>query len=403
MFIPHEYLLKNLIVHDPWNLLAVDAINRHGLANFGHSDVDWERKEDITHKFHLSLSRSAETSPTLNSQPSVEMDNSPKSVTETKKIEIMDAQDMRKLLYGYVIKLPPDSTPPGPIQPPFAVAYRPPPTPPAPPTPQMHEAHLYLSPAYKIGEGHHSIVLQGEWELPRDALVPPSHKMMMCGPCMAQEAERILAENDWVYADMVGKLKDKTTTLKRILVSDKTCSNADGANVTAIGVDCSKLGATYRSEVEGPVYVIRTSVAWQDHYSPTCKHLVPQIPPPAPPTVKVHVVAKLSLCGDRHLRREANNYQRFPQRMFEHWSGFHKLQRLTDPVPVGALVPKFYGYYEPEARQRGDYLSPILLMEYCGRDISPETLSVNEQYVDRVLRRYGCLSSYILSESNALP
>lgn len=80
---------------------------------------------------------------------------------------------------------------------------------------------------------------------------------------------------------------------------------------------------------------------------------------------------------DDHLQKEAENYQSFPKHMFEHWTGFNKLRALEDPVPVGALVPQFYGYYKPERSQKksGGYLSSILLMEHCGKQILPRNLT----------------------------
>lgn len=133
------------------------------------------------------------------------------------------------------------------------------------------------------------------------------------------------------------------------------------------------------SYIEGPVRIIRTSVAWQNSYTPTCKHLTIVAAPSTPPTAKVSVVAKVSLFEDQHLEREAKNYQSFPRHMFEQWSGFNKLPSLADPTPLRTLIPQFYGYYEPADPPPDKYLSPILLMEYCGREVSPETLTNDEK------------------------
>ena len=97
---------------------------------------------------------------------------------------------------------------------------------------------------------------------------------------------------------------------------------------------------TCRTEIEGPIRPIRTTVGWQDRLKSTCTHLLSH--QPVPPTTKVGVVAKLSLCGDYHLSREARTYQDFDQHMFEHWNGFHILPQTKELVPVGALVPRFY-------------------------------------------------------------
>ena len=144
---------------------------------------------------------------------------------------------------------------------------------------------------------------------------------------------------------------------------------------------------------------IRTSVSWQDPLNPTCENLRAKLQL-VPPTIKVHLVAKLSNEDDEQLEEEAKNYQKFPRHMFEHWSGLNVLPPRQDPVLVGALVPQFYGYYvpEPETEARPEegeedvdnrsaklkpkpqaYLSPILLMEDCGTPVEFTTLTTDEK------------------------
>ena len=106
-------------------------------------------------------------------------------------------------------------------------------------------------------------------------------------------------------------------------------------------------GESVKYYFEGPVRLIRTSVSWQDPLNPTCEHLRAKLQL-VPPTVKVHLVAKLSNEDDEQLEEEAKNYREFPRHMFEHWSGLNVLPPRQDPVPVGALVPQFYGNYAPE-------------------------------------------------------
>jgi hypothetical protein len=115
----------------------------------------------------------------------------------------------------------------------------------------------------------------------------------------------------------------------------------------------------------------------------------------------VSVAAKLafSFKGDRELLdNEGKMYGAFPEHLMEEWCGYNLVTPLRHPVPVGAVVPKFYGYYVPvagpevmaeEVKRKhcydyDDYTavaddSPILLLEECGTDIIPEKLSDDER------------------------
>jgi hypothetical protein len=91
--------------------------------------------------------------------------------------------------------------------------------------------------------------------------------------------------------------------------------------------------------------------------------------------------------GDPHLRREAGVYQAFPRHFFEHWSGFNVIKPIKEPTPVGPLMPQFYGYYVPDtidpaesdSESESQYLSAILLLEECGRELDPEKLTLDDQ------------------------
>lgn len=134
----------------------------------------------------------------------------------------------------------------------------------------------------------------------------------------------------------------------------------------------------------GPLCIVATTVAWRiPGVTAPCKHMEQSnIASPIldlsclVPTAKVRVAAKLSKPGDDHLANEAANYQRFPDHLFKHWSGYYLQQRhhFHDPVPCGAVVPQFYGHYLPEItsseRHTGRYLSPIVLIEDCGQEIA---------------------------------
>ncbi|KIJ61098.1 hypothetical protein HYDPIDRAFT_31609 [Hydnomerulius pinastri MD-312] len=159
--------------------------------------------------------------------------------------------------------------------------------------------------------------------------------------------------------------------------------------------------------VSAPLVRINPKFNYQNPCYPetVCPHKQFLGPPPVPRTAKFEVAAKLSIQHDRHLAREAENYQNFPEHFFEHWNGYNLIPPIHDPVPVNALVPQFYGYYKPvkekakpkhkskgEGEGEGDgededdkpapppYLSPILLLEHCGTPIDPDSLSIDDQH-----------------------
>lgn len=149
----------------------------------------------------------------------------------------------------------------------------------------------------------------------------------------------------------------------------------------------------HRAEYDGPLRRIEIPESrWSTILDPshTCAHKSAQSKSePHPATFKVRVTAKLSIQHDDHLAHEAQNYQKFADILFEHWTGYNVVPPLHDPTPVGAVVPQFYGYYEAvnekgekiKADKRGRYLSPILLLEDCGKPIVVEKLSIDDRYV----------------------
>ncbi|EIM84222.1 uncharacterized protein STEHIDRAFT_100239 [Stereum hirsutum FP-91666 SS1] len=110
-----------------------------------------------------------------------------------------------------------------------------------------------------------------------------------------------------------------------------------------------------------------------------------------PSTATVRITAKLSVENDNHLVREAANYQKFDESLFQHWSGLHLAPPLRDPTPVGAVVPQFYGFYQPavgedetgdgdaEKREKKRYRSNILLLEDCGQPINVDELDIDDR------------------------
>ncbi|MCJ1381777.1 hypothetical protein MMC17_004888 [Xylographa soralifera] len=78
---------------------------------------------------------------------------------------------------------------------------------------------------------------------------------------------------------------------------------------------------------------------------------------------EAEVLTKLSTKDHRHMQQE--------------WCGFNLLPDMARPVPVGPVVPKFYGYYKPQPHETEstEHLSPILLVEDCGVPIQKRSLS----------------------------
>lgn len=68
---------------------------------------------------------------------------------------------------------------------------------------------------------------------------------------------------------------------------------------------------------------------------------------------------------------------RSQRHLMEEWTGYNLLvPYIQYPVPVSAVVPKFYGYYEPEPEVvDGAKLGSILLLEDCGAPVAYDTLS----------------------------
>ncbi|KAJ6511193.1 hypothetical protein C8R45DRAFT_814758 [Mycena sanguinolenta] len=131
-----------------------------------------------------------------------------------------------------------------------------------------------------------------------------------------------------------------------------------------------------------------------------------RLPPPLSasaarsPTGEVAVAAKMAFSGveaRRLLHNEGKMYDAFPKHLQEDWCGLNLVAPITHPVPVGAVVPKFYGYYEPvsdpvaeaahisrDFMQTSSYrawrrMSPILLLEECGKPIQPEGFTPDER------------------------
>lgn len=243
-------------------------------------------------------------------------------------------------------------------------------------------AHLYITPKRRIGTGNHSYVFQAELELPRHLLVGPK----ACYECAIKSMEE---EGPGEDDDVVGKMTDA----ERLYYFEKTFKN--GRPFEA-------------SDLKDKRFPPLKHIKWQQG-PPYCEHLERGIR--VPPSQRASVTAKLTLPDERHpdgrmkerhsehLRNEAASYMKFPDHFFEHWNGYNVIHPLSDPTPVGAVVPQFYGYYTPDESNKpvgkGTFMSPILLLEHCGTQVDPGSLSIDHKQECFALLRRLHIAGYV--------
>ncbi|KAF9494489.1 hypothetical protein BDN71DRAFT_1355897, partial [Pleurotus eryngii] len=113
------------------------------------------------------------------------------------------------------------------------------------------------------------------------------------------------------------------------------------------------------------------------------------------PNGHVIVAAKLHDGGYEardHLKNEGMVYSQLPECLRQDYCGYatfpHKgnPSSCRNPVPLGPVVPKFYGYYVPEEGRGG---SPILLLEHCGKSLAGCSSSIAEK--EEVISLYARL------------
>lgn len=253
-----------------------------------------------------------------------------------------------------------------------------------PPLGRPDVAHLHLSTDYQIGQGSHSVVYHAEMVIPRSWLM---HEVM-CLECVKEDVRQILEEEDGPHGERrLKKWDEKTGMVVRHEIRKPPVSTTKTWDY--IGTTTYVMQDAVDMDVmayEGPYRVIHTRIGYQNmERGPLCVHLSEGVPHTHPLTTKVRLAAKLSNHYEKDLimiQREADNYQRFPKHFFEHWSGYNLCSPMHEPVPVGPLVPQFYGYYVPEEKS-DNYQSPILLMEECGDQITVQDLSVDDRWVSQ--------------------
>ncbi|KAJ6579563.1 hypothetical protein DFH09DRAFT_1146909 [Mycena vulgaris] len=131
------------------------------------------------------------------------------------------------------------------------------------------------------------------------------------------------------------------------------------------------------------LYLTRESRVGCGHHSNVYRASF-HLPPPLDTESQGHVavVAKVAVprCEAREfLHHEAATYNTFPDHLAQEYCGYALVPGLKYPVPVGAVVPKFFGYYVPEQTgydaSNTAEPSPILLLEECGSPVDPQNLS----------------------------
>lgn len=390
--IPIHLLPKKLYVHDPWELVYTNPDASH--EGEGKS---WTSRTDRIRTYTHSLPPE--------SQRMAEAASKAAAVAEDEVLNIPET-----------VFISPQETE-GPTEQPAIRAFLP--KRPRKPT-EVPEAHLYLSPKGRLGEGHHSIVYEVELELPRDLFCESTY----CKSCLDEqikvEVDRLKESGEWEQRlnaaaktyegpgehDITSRHSPSSSTVQippryvgfvKVRLEHVPMETVDMVAATTPGetpaadapsehfARVSDSVINRYVEYQGPVVPIHPNIQWQNPSFPDtiCEHQAKK-KKPVPRTARFRVAAKLSLPGDPHLEREASNYLKFPAHFFQHWTGYNVIPPLHDPTPVGALVPQFFGYYTPDTPSDSGgenvYCSPILLIEHCGKPIRAGNLSTDDRH-----------------------
>ncbi|EDR00143.1 uncharacterized protein LACBIDRAFT_314667 [Laccaria bicolor S238N-H82] len=404
--LPLHLLPTTLHVHDPFRLLQVQ---RGSNGEHSQAAQSWSSQPDIVHTYRHTVSSAGKEN----------MEKEKKKLISDREFEEVlqkgakpEGHSSKLPPYGFYIQGDADPTP-GPTEPWVYVMHEPPPLLSTP-----AEAHLYFSPSHMAGKGNHSFAYHAEWDIPRDILVPD----VLCEQCVIDEAQKIIAAEDAEGTDSKWTTKRGEVVLKEYVRPEFVTTMHEEPDIYVLRerIELNKL------VYEGPVRIVRTTVGYQNPArGGYCVHLSEHARFKHPLRATVRVTAKLSMQGDAHLSREARNYQAFPDHFFQHWNGYNVVPPLHEPVPVGALVPQYYGHYVPvedipvrkEKRETGVdevvqsdagdvdddasmesepvtdesegesedeensvYRSPIILMENCGSPININALNIDDKH-----------------------
>ncbi|KAF8835879.1 hypothetical protein BDN67DRAFT_974822 [Paxillus ammoniavirescens] len=411
--LPIHLLPKILYVHDPWNL----AVVIWGQEEEPEEEpfVPCTSKKDVVYTYSLSLPSEA--------KKAAEEASKAASAAEDEALKIPKA----------VLILPQQTE--GHTDEPAIRAVLP--QRPRKPT-EVLEAHMYLSRVGKLGRGNHSIVYKAEWELPRDLFCEST----ICDECVREkvdeEVKRLKESGEWeqrlreavsAYQNECNVSQEAAPSDAMKVVQSEPAPNAvppkKGVGFIRVTMEVEPLEKTrqmvspgelehgeppredatphYRAKLrnpvinrvqqyEGPTITIHPDVKWQNPSYPEtiCEHRKPDHKP-VPRTARFLVAAKISLPHDDHLAREAQNYLKFPAHFFQYWNGYNIVPSLQDPTPIGPVVPQFFGYYVPFSGTCiwPNILSPIMLIEHCGKPVDILKLTLDDrQECEALLLRF---------------
>ncbi|KIL56025.1 hypothetical protein M378DRAFT_89963 [Amanita muscaria Koide BX008] len=380
-YIPLYQLPSKIVVHDPWDLLSVSK----DADEYSNKEYDWASSEGRTYLYRQFLSEKGEER-NKEEPKAKKAKKTRRRLKALKDLHIDDPDILSDNLDAML--LVPSSVTPGPSEPPILALYEP-----APDPKPAEIAHLYLSPAKLMGEGHHSLVANAEWEIPRSLVVPD----ILCYECILEDVHQTLLASDG--AD--GSMKDEKWKAKSGVWQKH--QGGHPTEVVPAALEQLQFDSEHRLPIQplasyvlcsgsletkykyvGPFRPIKTNVKWQNGEN-YCAHISKRLhidegTRAHPLTAKVSVVAKLSKEDDNHLSHESDIYEEFPRHFFEHWNGYNVVVPLLNPTPVGAVVPQYYGYYEPqEDASRDQYLSPIMLLEKCGLQVAVDNLNMDDR------------------------
>ncbi|KAF9050702.1 hypothetical protein BDZ89DRAFT_1057144 [Hymenopellis radicata] len=354
--IPFHLLPEKLVVHDPDNTVQV-----------GTRDDDKKKKKLALPRFY-KLCLSAATRKAIAAKRE-EIKNAPKKhspglmfITDPSLLPGSEPLEDGKVLEATFAQLPPY-----PDEPTFT-----------------RVAHLYLSADQRLGQGNHSYVYRAELEIPRSLVVEPT----MCDECSSLAIlKQLKAEMPHVKTNpeeplgyqiedlLLAAAKEHKRTgriwteHKVEPMEDFAFSNDRDDPSKDKHFSFSKPGTYSRDCYEGTRRKINVQgVQWSTPGN-YCEHQPKRRA--APTTFKVEVAAKLSIQHDDHLKREASNYQ----------NGYNVLRHFTIQPPYRPVVPQFYGYYVPEKtdEDKDTYISPILLVEDCGKAVDVDELGMDDR------------------------
>ncbi|CAK5276273.1 unnamed protein product [Mycena citricolor] len=212
-----------------------------------------------------------------------------------------------------------------------------------------------------------------------------AHCMKICAPWPMADAERsriLNEEGSYFDTARFPKLEERIphSHLPNLLhVHDPDARVGQNQGVLVYKRLLPEVG---KEQNPGHLYLTRSSRVGCGHHS-NVYHAVFQFDSTA-----VRVVAKVSVARTEargFLDHEACLYASpasFPESLSDAYSGYALVPGIKYPVPVGAVVPKFYGFYVPETGYSVDDAtqpSPIMLLEDCGTPIEPQSLSHDEK------------------------